>query len=122
VKPVRKTLLAAMLLSVAAPVHAQPAAVPTPEDDLRCAAWAAIVLGLNRDDPEVASAFGMALAWFVARYEGATGNRFEQAMTAEFLDGLAPQLETIETACRPRMQEMGSRFTDWGNSLQIEGR
>jgi hypothetical protein len=122
VKRVRRIILAAVLLAVAAPVHAQPTAAPTPEDDLRCAAWAAIVLGLNRDDPEVASAFGMALAWFIARYEGATGNRFEQAMTAEFLNSLTPEIETIEAGCRPRMQEMGSRFTDWGNTLQGAGQ
>lgn len=116
-------LLAAAALSLAAPLHAQPApAASSPEEDLRCAAWAAVIVGLKKDDPQVASAFGMALAWFVARYEGATGKRFEDAMTAEYLNGLTPELTAIEQTCQPRMQEMGARFTAWGTKLQASGQ
>ena len=117
----RAILLAAVALAVSVPAQAQPAA-PGPEDDLRCAAWAAIVAGINKDDPEIATAFGMALAWFVARYEGATGKPFEEAMTPEYINALAPELATIEQACRPRMQEMGARFTEWGAKLQATGQ
>ncbi len=120
----RRILLAAAALSlVAMPVHAQPApASPGPDEDMRCAAWAAVVLGLKKDDPEIASAFGMALAWFVARYEGATGKRFEDAMTAEYLNSLTPDLVAIEQVCQPRMREMGTRFTAWGTKLQAAGQ
>jgi len=119
----RGMLLAAAVLALAAPVQAQPvAAGPGPEEDLRCAAWAAVVLGLNKDDPEAAAGLGMALAWFLARYEGATGKRFEEAMTAEFVDGLVPEMEAIELTCQPRMQAMGARFSDWGAKLQQAGQ
>lgn len=119
---IRTCVVAGIALALATPAHAQ--AVTSaygPEDDLRCAAWSAIVMGLNEGDPEIASAFGMALTWFVARYEGATGKPFEQAMTPDYLDGLTPDLEAIEQACRPRMLEMGQRFTDWGSTLQAAG-
>jgi hypothetical protein len=116
---VRRILVAAVALALAMPAQAQVApAAPGPVDDLRCAAWAALVMGLNKDDPEVASALSMALAWFIARYEGATGKPFEEAMTPEYLNGLTPELPAIEEACKPRMQEMGQRFTDWGKKLQ----
>jgi hypothetical protein len=123
VTALRRILLAAAALSLAVPAHAQPApASPGPDEDMRCAAWAAVVLGLKKDDPEIASAFGMALAWFVARYEGATGKRFEDAMTTEYLNGLTPELVAIEQTCQPRMREMGERFTAWGTRLQASGR
>lgn len=118
----RRIVLAAAAFALATPALGQAPASHSPDEDLRCAAWAAIVLGINQDDPEVATGFGMALAWFVARYEGATGKPFEQAMTAEFLDSLAPELEVIEQACQPRMQEMGARFSDWGAQLQATGQ
>lgn len=112
-----RALMAGVALVLAVPLQAQPTPA-TPDEDLRCAAWAAIVLGINKDDPDVAAGFGMALAWFVARYEGATGKTFEDAMTADYLNGLTPQLEAIEQVCKPRVQEMGQRFTDWGTKLQ----
>jgi hypothetical protein len=119
----RGLLLVAAALALAVPAHAQPApAAGGPDEDLRCAAWAAVVLGVKKDDPDVAAGFGMALAWFVARYEGATGKRFEDALSAEYVDSLAPDLTTIEQSCLPRMQEMGQRFTEWGTKLQAGGQ
>ena len=121
----RRLSLAAAALALAfgpcARAQPTPVAVPGPAEDLRCAAWAAVALGLNKDDPEASSGLGMALAWFIARYEGATGKPFEEAMTVEYLNSLTPELEGIEQACAPRMQEMGERFSVWGNKLQAAG-
>lgn len=114
--------LVPLALALASSVQAQPTPTGAPEDDLRCAAWAAVALGLNKEDPEVASGLGMALAWFTARYEGATGKPFEEAMTAEYLEALTPELEAIGQACAPRMQEIGERFSNWGSKLEAAGR
>ena len=111
------------MLAAASGVPAQAQPTPaSPEDDLKCAAWAAIVVGANKDNAEIANGLSMALAWFLARYEGATGKTFEQAMTAEYLEALGPQLQDVEKGCLSRVQEMGSRLSVWGQRLQEQAK
>jgi hypothetical protein len=124
-KRVRKLMLAAgaLALSLSTPALSQTeTAKQGPDADLRCAAWAAVAAGLSKDEPEAATAFAVTLAWFLARYEGATGKRFEEAMTPEYLNRLEPELPAIQAACLPRMQEMGERLSDWGAVLQNSGQ
>ncbi|HWK41160.1 MAG TPA: hypothetical protein VNR60_04450 [Croceibacterium sp.] len=119
----RGLLLTAAALALATPAHAQSATdLPEPEQNLRCAVWAAMVLGNNQDNAQVAVGFSMAVGWFSALYEGATGKRFEDTMTPEYVTSLVPDIEAIENGCKPRMQEMGQRFSDWGAKLQEAGR
>lgn len=84
--------------------------------------WAGVILGNNRDNAEVAAGFGMALGWFTALYEGMTGTPFEQSLTPEYIVSVMPEIEAIEADCRPRMQKMGQRFSDWGDELQRSGQ
>lgn len=118
---VRRTVLAIAALSAASVAQAQPSTVQ-PDEDLKCAAWAAVVVGANQDKPEVVNAFSIAFAWFLARYEGATGRAFEQNLSADYLDSLAPELQEIEKICMPRMQEMGTRMTEWGQKIQSSAK
>lgn len=116
-----KALLAAgvLALSMAAPALGETG--PTgrvPDEDLRCAAWAAVGAGIYQDDPQIGPGFAVALAWFIARYEGATGKPFEEAMTPEFLDSLQPELQAIQDVCKPRVQEMSDRLTNWAAALR----
>jgi hypothetical protein len=122
---VRRVFVAAVAaLSLAAgPAYAQSAAIPKEaEANLRCAVWAGVILGNNRDNAEVAAGFGMALGWFTALYEGMTGKPFEQAITAAYINSVMPEIEAIEVDCKVRMQNMGQRFSDWGETLQQSGQ
>ena len=110
-------IAAAALIICAAPAQAQ----DTSESDLRCATWAAIVLGVNEEDPAIQQAFSMALSWFLGRYEAATGIRFEDAMTPEYIVAIQPKLQAVEVECRERMSDYGDRMTRWGSQLQQSG-
>lgn len=108
----------AVALSWVSPARAQE--VDTSASDLRCAVWSAMVLGAN-DNEEVVGAFSMALVWFLARYEAATGTRYEQTATPEYVRSLEPDIEAIELECQPRMHEMGLRLEGWGKTLEESG-
>lgn len=118
---VRGGAIAAVLtaaLAVATPVRAQE--VDTSDSDLRCAVWSAMALGAN-ERQEAATAFSMALVWFLGRYEAATGRRYEEALTPDYVQSLVPDIEAIELECQPRMREMGLRLEGWGRTLEESG-
>lgn len=96
------------------------AAQDTSESDLRCAVWAASLAGAIEDE-ESSTGLSMAMVWFIARYEGATGTRIEDAMTPDYIKSIGPQGEAIHAECLPRMQEMGDRLTVFGKELQAAG-
>jgi hypothetical protein len=110
------TAVAALALLASAPALAQ---ASTSDSDLRCAAWAAFVVGSN-PEPEVQSAFSIAMVWFLGRYEAATGIRFEDSLTADYVLEFEPKLQAAQTECLPRMQEMGRRLEDLGGKLTAQ--
>ena len=109
-------------LALASPAGAQSSPPRVPEDDLKCAAWAAIVIGINKDKPDVVSHLTAGLMWFLARYEGATGKKFEQGLTPEFITRVGPELPKIEVGCQERIQQVGTRLSAWGQSLQAASK
>ena len=111
-------ILAGALALLASPALAQEP--DTSASDLRCATWAA-VMGGSVEDPTAQQAFQLALSWFTGRYEAATGIRFEDAMTAEYITTLQAEMEAVDAECRPRMIDYGNRMTKWGADLQQEG-
>ena len=110
-------ILAGALAMLAASANAQQP--DTSASDLRCATWAA-VMGGSIDDPEAQQAFQLALSWFTGRYEAATGIRFEEAMTADYITALQTEMAAVDAECRPRMIDFGNRMTEWGAKLQQE--
>lgn len=91
------------------------AADGTSLQDIQCAAWAAYVVGTS-DDPEITTAFGYAMTFFIGMYEGKTGQHFTEAMLveAEKVETDEVLREAIESVCLPRMQVMGERLADFG--------
>ncbi|MFM6931933.1 MAG: hypothetical protein ACKOUT_06800 [Novosphingobium sp.] len=88
------------------------------ESDLRCAGWAAMMAGTNQKDKELSTSLSLVLAYFIGRWEGATGKRFEQGLTADYINGNGAAIEGAKDECVPRMMDLGPRLTTWGNVLQ----
>ncbi|KRA83138.1 hypothetical protein ASD76_03440 [Altererythrobacter sp. Root672] len=79
--------------------------------------WAAVVSG-SVDDPDLKSAFGFALSYWVGRFEGRTGKNFDDFATVEFVTSLEPKVEALRQRCVPEMEAMGKRMQDWGQRMQ----
>jgi hypothetical protein len=77
-----------------------------------------MMAGDNQKDKELANSLSIVLAYFIGRWEGATGKRFEQGLTADYINGNGAQIEGAKDECVPRMMDLGSRLTTWGNALQ----
>lgn len=117
----RKFLIAAALVAVV-PAAAQAAtAKVNPTEDLNCAIWAANVSG-NSEDPEITNGFGLIMTWFIGRWEGATGRKFEEGMTPEYIVSITPRLDQIGEQCITRMVDFGDRMSAWGSKLEKAGQ
>ncbi|MBT2133503.1 hypothetical protein KK137_04065 [Croceibacterium sp. LX-88] len=106
-------------LVIASPLAAQGPAPMSPEAerDLECAMWAALVSG-SVEDPEIKTAFGFAMTYWVGRFEGRTGRNFDEFATGEFVTSLEPKAEDLRERCVPEMESMGKRMQDWGQRMQ----
>ena len=107
--------LALALLPVASLAAEEPAPAGSPTQDVQCAAWAAYVISAS-DDPDVKTAVGYAMTYFIGIYEGKTGKKFTEAMLGE-----GQKVETDEAfrlavseICLPRMQDIGDRMANYG--------
>ncbi len=74
--------------------------------------------GTNQKDKELANSLSIVLAYFIGRWEGATGKPFEQGLTADYINGNSAAIEGAKDECLPRMMDLGTRMTTWGNVLQ----
>ena len=109
---------ALLALAAASPALTQASSDDAAAEDLRCATWAAIAIGVNEENPEIAAGLSSALTWFLGSYEAATGVPFEDALTPEYIAGLAPEIGAIEPVCQQRVKDLGGRLQEWGKYLQ----
>ncbi|MBO9519043.1 MAG: hypothetical protein J7493_13335 [Porphyrobacter sp.] len=114
-----RRLLLPLALLVPAPALAHDSAKLSSEADqaLECAMWAATVAGAI-EDPELVTAFGYAMTYWIGRFEGMTGQHFDDFATEEYVNKLQPRFEDLRQRCAPEMEEMGGRMQNWGNRLQ----
>ena len=105
--------LAPSVASAQAVAGAQAAADPS----LRCAAWAAIQAGQATED-ESKNAFTYVLTWFIGRYEGATGKRFDEVLTAGDVEKYGRDMDKLNQLCLPLMLSIGDRMESWGAKMQ----
>lgn len=125
----------ALLLCAGAAVIAVPAAgadtvqdqvaesaTPTPDDDIKCAVWAAFLIGTN-DDPEVKAGYSPTMAYFLGRYEGATGKQFQEEMlrVTKELDEDFNRMVALDDVCPARMEDFGNRLGSLGDEMTSEG-
>jgi len=111
--------LAAVLSLALGAASAQPVAGAQAAADpsLRCAAWAAIQAGQATED-ESKNAFTYVLTWFIGRYEGSTGKRFDNVLTAADVEKYGRDMDTLNQLCLPLMLDIGDRMEDWGAKMQ----
>lgn len=116
--PVKTLLLAAALLGAPAALAVDDGVpVVSPDQDLRCAAVIAIFAGSGLGDKnKVGGAAG--LTYFLGRWEAATGRRFEDALTPEYLTETAENISSYNKDCGGRLTVFGGRMQEWGQNLQ----
>jgi hypothetical protein len=106
--------VAAASLVVATPLAAEPAA--TPEQNLDCAAWSAVLGGSAKGAEEKAGVAGM-LAWFIGLYEGATGSSIDDALTARIAKLTPQDIKDINVSCATRSIGFGNRLVELGKRI-----
>ncbi|WP_067787298.1 hypothetical protein [Paraurantiacibacter namhicola] len=116
----KKLIAAAAILSVPAAVSAQTPDAD-PQDDLKCAAWSAMIAGQMQDDEKTANAFGLAMTYFIGRYEGATGRDIAKDLTPEIVMDAAGNMEATTEFCAARMESLGRRMEGLGTALKAAG-
>lgn len=91
------------------------------QEDLRCAAWAAMLSGELEDDPETANAFALMMTYFIGRYEGATGRDISEDMTPAFVVEVGNDMEATSELCLVKMEDLGTRMEGLGTTLMEAG-
>ena len=91
------------------------------QEDLRCAAWAAMLSGELEEDPETANAFALMMTYFIGRYEGATGADISEAMTPAFVMEVGNDMEATSQMCLVKMEDLGTRMEGLGSTLMEAG-
>lgn len=89
----------------------------TPEQDLRCAA-VTMLLGGSMKDEQRKTGVAAGFSYFIGRWEGATGRKFEEALTPEYAIETAKNLDAYRSECGGRMTDFGQRLMTWGKALQ----
>lgn len=104
----RLAMAAAMTASIvlAAPAaHAQGATNP----DLRCAAWAMLASAQEQDEGRK-NALGFMMAYFIGRYEQASGGKIEAQITPQTMEDLLGDVDEANKVCAPRATDFGQRL------------
>ena len=109
--------LAASLMAVPVAVSAQtaPSARVDARTSLDCAMWAAILAGQS-DDKAASEALTFTMTWFLGRFEGLTGQRFDTSVSDRDLEGHAMRIEELNGICLPLMEDIGNRMAKWGDA------
>jgi hypothetical protein len=115
----KKLAIAALVLAVTTPALAAQSDA-NGEQDLRCAILAAYVAGTIKD-AEAQKGLEYAMTYFVGRFEGSTGRKFEDVATVDYVNKLVPEIESLRQPCSERMKSFGERLTAWGAALQKSG-
>lgn len=114
---VRLIVVAALTMAGVPASAAQSDQTITPEQDLRCAVVVLLVGGsmqAGQENMGVAAGF----SYFIGRWEAATGRKFEEGVTPEYVTQTAQHLTEYNQECGNRMKVLGQRMTAWGKTLQ----
>jgi len=103
------------MLPVVATAQEAPSARVDARTSLDCAMWAAIHAG-QTEDKEASGALTFTMTWFLGRFEGLTGKRFDAIVTDRDLEGYATRMDELNRICLPLMQDIGDRMAKWGDS------
>lgn len=111
--------LAAIVLANSAAVQATPQL--SPEQEMQCALLAIYASEQTADQTAKTGLYSVFTYW-LGRYEGRTGNRFESADVVTLLAELQQGGEEAGRRCQAVAGETGLRLQEWGARLQQEGQ
>ena len=111
---------AAGALVLAATAQASSAAVPVsaePRTYLECSAWAQVLSGQPDMEDEVRAGLTYAAIFFLGRYEGMTGQPFQNGLSVADVNAIGERLEAMNETCLPLMSDFGERMNELGRVL-----
>lgn len=105
--------IAGTIAPLAPAAQAQEATNP----DLRCAAWAMLASAQEKDAGRK-NALGFMMAYFMGRYEQATGGKVEQQISPQKMQALLGDVEQANAQCGPRANDFGHRVQTTLDGMQ----
>lgn len=105
--------IAGMIAPLAPAAQAQEATNP----DLRCAAWALLASAQEQDEGRK-NALGFMMAYFMGRYEQATGGKIEQQINPRTMKTIIGDVDQANAQCGPRADDFGQRIGKTLNGMQ----
>lgn len=114
-------VLAAVVLSLSAPVAAEEAYTPAfpPEDDLDCALYVAALMAEMDETmtPDNRTGLTSAFTYFIGRYEAQRGLEVAEALAARYTAYQARNPAEVAQTCAIRMRSLGSRLQEAQSAL-----
>ena len=105
----KRTALALGLVASAALSAPAAQAQGATNPDLRCAAWAMLASAQEQDEGRK-NALGFMMAYFIGRYEQATGGKVEAQITPQTMENLLGDVDEANNVCAPRATDFGQRI------------
>ena len=113
----KKTALALGLIASAALSVPAAQAQGTTNPDLRCAAWA-MLAGAQEQDEGKKNALGFMMAYFIGRYEQASGGKIQAQITPQTMEDVLGDIDEANAACGPRANDFGQRLQQTLKGMQ----
>ena len=113
----KKTALALGLIASAALSVPAAQAQGTTNPDLRCAAWA-MLAGAQEQDEGKKNALGFMMAYFIGRYEQASGGEIQAQITPQTMEDVLGDIDEANAACGPRANDFGQRLQQTLKGMQ----
>ncbi|QNE06102.1 hypothetical protein [Croceicoccus marinus] len=113
----KKTALALGLIASAALSVPAAQAQGTTNPDLRCAAWA-MLAGAQEQDEGKKNALGFMMAYFIGRYEQASGGKIQMQITPQTMEDVLGDIDEANAVCGPRANDFGQRLQQTLKGMQ----
>lgn len=87
------------------------------ETYLECSVWAQILADHQDMGEEVSAGLVYAAIFFIGKFEGMTGQPFQEALNAAKVNAIGERLGDVQTTCLPLMDDFGKRMSELGQLL-----
>lgn len=116
-KQLYSAAIAAFLVSGAPTIAIAQETPATPQENLDCAVWAAVMLD-STTDSEAKVGLGYAFTWFIGLYEGQTSDIIDTAILERSNAMSAEDVQAVHDGCYPRMLAFGERLQSWDKNSE----
>lgn len=100
-----------------APHMAEASPMASAETYLECSVWAQILADHQDMGEEVSAGLVYAAIFFIGKFEGMTGQPFQEALNAAKVNAIGERLGDVQTTCLPLMDDFGKRMSELGQLL-----